>query len=172
MSAKNSEVISDWASSLGIVSEQKDWVIGCTLSTAPIENWFYKRNALKAEDIKLEINVPSYGLWCAELARHDRLFHVQWRPSNDLRIESQQMKYKRLIKWPELTSPHEFPNLVGKIEDVMGIKFIRHVNVGARNINVDSLLTSKSAFHTWLSVCADTIGQGMTAGPTDTNSYS
>jgi hypothetical protein len=161
MNVEKSEVMSAWASRLGIDAELNDWVISFTLSTAPIENWCYKRNALKPDDLKLEFNVPSYGLWCAELIRHDGLFQVQWRPQNDLRVESPQMKFNRLTKWPALYSLDEFPNLVGQIESLLGVKFMRHANVGARIINLDTLLTDKSSIHVWLSPCADTLGQNM-----------
>ncbi|WP_339470346.1 hypothetical protein [Pseudomonas capeferrum] len=29
---------------------------------------------------------------------------MQWRPNDDLRVESQQLRYRKLIQWPRLHS--------------------------------------------------------------------
>lgn len=160
MNHEHPEVMATWASELGIEPLAESWSVGFRISTVPMENWFYTRKALRPEDIMLELIVPSYGLWCADLSRHDRLFQVQWRPNNDLRAESQQLKYRKFIKWPSLSSLREFPYLVERIEQASGITFIRHVNVGTNEwVDLDRFITESSPkIQAWLSPCADTVG--------------
>jgi hypothetical protein len=146
-----------WASSIGLDELPNGWVLRFTLSTVPIENWFYRRNKLKPDSIQLTLSVPDYGLWVAQLERHDELFQVQWRTGDDLRVQSQQLKYTRLVAWPRLQSLEEFPKLVSAIEPCIGIRFIRHADVGARMLD-SKLLTSNPTLRNWLSPCVDTVG--------------
>ncbi|MET3120172.1 hypothetical protein AAKU64_004420 [Undibacterium sp. GrIS 1.8] len=151
-----------WGELIGMNPALTDWVLNITLSTVPIEYWFYARNKLKPEDLSVELLVPSYGLCCAELTRNDRVFQVQWRPNNEVSVDSQQMKYRRLVKWPSLNSLRDFPEFVLRLEDVLGIKFIRHANVGGRNVPLEMLLEKESRFSAWLKPCAETTCQHMT----------
>ena len=160
MNRESPAAMAAWAEKVGIAPQEEPWSVGFSITTVPIENWFYKRNALRPEDIMLDLTVPSHGLWCADLYRHDKLFRIQWRPNGDLRAESQQMKYKKLIKWPHLGSLDAFPHLIAQIEETLSIKFIRHVNVGTNGwVNLESWVAeSGKEILDWLSPCADTIG--------------
>jgi hypothetical protein len=160
MNRESPDVIETWCSRLGVTSEAEAWSVGFSLSTVPMENWFYKRKALRPEDLKLELTVPSYGLWLAELRRHDNLFLIQWRPNGDFRVESSQLKYKKIIKWPVLNSLYDFPLLVEQIEKALSIKFIRHANIGTNGfVNLDSWVSESSPkIQKWLAPCADSIG--------------
>jgi hypothetical protein len=150
-----------WARDLGLNTSNDGWTIKFTISTVPIENWFYSRNKLNPEDLKLELIVPQWGLWNAQFDRHDGLFQVQWRPSNAMYVESQQLKYRKIMQWPQLESLNEFPALVEKIESLLEVEFIRHVDVGARYIDLSQSLEKESKLHKWLSPCADTVGRLM-----------
>lgn len=156
-----SEQISNWIFNLDLKPTSDGWTIAITLSTAPVENWFYKRNKLKPEDLKLTLTIPSRGNWIVELNRHDQLFQVQWRPDNDTRVESQQMKYKRLIKWPALGNLNDFPDVVAEIENVLNVKFIKHANIGARFFDLKELTSTDGKVKAWLNPCADSIGEFM-----------
>ncbi|MFW2056667.1 hypothetical protein F4U02_10920 [Acinetobacter haemolyticus] len=147
--------VSEWISKLGLTELPMNWVISITLSTVPIEHLFYKRNKLKPESIKLRLSVPEYGLY-----RHDDLFQAQWRPNSDFRVQSQQLKYQRFVEWPRLHSLSEFPRLVADIEKCLSIRFLRHVDIGARLLDSEMLSRNKSIFE-WLAPCADTIGHTM-----------
>ena len=50
----DSEMV-EWLYGLGLNPELNDWTTGITLSTVSIENWLYKRNQLKPEDLKLSL---------------------------------------------------------------------------------------------------------------------
>lgn len=132
----------DWASKLGITQQAEPWSVSFTITTAPVENWFYSRKALKPDDTQLRLTVPSYGLWCIDLQRHDELFHSQWRPGGDFRVDSQQMKYRKIIKWPGLDSPIDFPLFAGLVERSLSIQFIRHMNVGSNGIDTDKWVSA------------------------------
>ena len=147
----------NWISKFHLPELNDGWVIGFTSSTVPMENWFYKRNRLKDDSIKIELNVPESGQWVATLERHDKLFQVQWRPNNDLRVESQQLKYKKIIKWPELLNLSDFPLLIEKIESILNVEFIPHIDISARMIDTGILIENKH-IKQWLSPCAESLG--------------
>ncbi|WP_220458104.1 hypothetical protein [Pantoea sp. ME81] len=71
--------VAEWFASLGI-EEVSYSVCGIVLTNEPPEHWFYKRNKLRPESLKLELRIPSSGNWLVDLSRHDQLFNVQWRP--------------------------------------------------------------------------------------------
>jgi hypothetical protein len=174
-----SEAISAWAVRLGIASQDvivypyrpselalhDHWSVCFRFSTVPMENWRYHKSKLKPEDILIYLNVPGDGLWYVTLHRQDELFYVQWEPDEDLYIESEQIKYKRLTQWPRLESLDGFPEFVKKLESTLSIKFLRHVNVSVNEsdeatLNIDNLLKyCTPQIREWLSPCADTLGK-------------
>lgn len=149
-----------WTKEMSLNHLPDDWVIGFRLSTVPIEYWLYKRNSLKDDAIKLDITLNYSGTWVATLERHDDLFKVQWRPNNLLHIESQQLKYRKLVKWPVLEKLNAFPEFVIDLEKVLNINFIRHVDISSRLIQNQDLVKNKN-IQQWLSVCSDTCGELM-----------
>ncbi len=150
-----------WLETIDMAPTNDGWSLSFTLSSAPIENWFYRRNRLRSEDLKLSLTVPQWGLWRAQLERHDDLFCVQWRPDNNFSVESQQLKYRRIIKWPEMKSLESFPILAGELERVLNVKFIPHVNVGYRFVDVGRAFKENSRMRRWLQPCASSFGKNM-----------
>ena len=132
-------------------------VCSIDLSNESPEHWFFKRNRLRPESLKLDLCIPSSGNWCVDLSRHDRQFNIQWRQNDDLRIESQQLRYRKLIKWPRLHSLMDFPLLVGQLEQCLGVRFVRHANLGARLLEPEALACNPK-IRQWLAPCADTFG--------------
>ncbi|MBU2709025.1 hypothetical protein KCM76_23720 [Zooshikella marina] len=149
--------VNEWADKLAIEVPNDSWVVGFRISTVPIENWFYKRNRLVGDSIKLDLNIPAEGCWVATLERHDKLFQVQWRPSNDVRVESQQIKYKKIIKWPTLGDIYEFPALVKQLESILNIEFKPHIDMSSRLVSVDELVENQQ-IKNWLSKWSNSIG--------------
>lgn len=139
-------------------------VCGVDLTNEPPEHWFYKRNQLRPESLKLELNIPASGNWTVELSRHDKLFRVQWRPDDDLRIESRQLRYSKLIKWPRLHSLMDFPLLVQQLEQSLDVRLLRHANFGARLLEPEALARNPH-IRQWLAPCADTFGWGRRMQP-------
>lgn len=149
-----------WASMVDMAPETVPWAVTLRMSTVPMEYWFYKRKRLRPEDLDLELSIPSYGLWRATLRRHDGLFLAQWRPNGNFSVESQQLKYKRLIPLPALQSPQGFPALVGALEKALSVPFIRHTNLGPNGtVDVERWVAEPHpALQHWLAPCADTLG--------------
>jgi hypothetical protein len=131
-----------WFSMLGLGDIPEYSVISITLSNEPIEHWFYKRNRLTPESLKLELLVPSTGAWRVDLARHDELFRAQWRHGDDLRIESQQLRYRKLVEWPHLASVMDFPQLIGSLERTLEVNFLQHADIGARLLEPETLASN------------------------------
>lgn len=75
----------------------------------------------------------------AELSRHDNLFNVQWRQDDDVRIESQQLRDRKLITLPRLQTLMAFPLLAQQLEQGLEIRFLRHVDFGARLLKREAL---------------------------------
>lgn len=132
-------------------------VCSVDLTNEPTEYWFFKRNQLRPESLMLDLNIPSNGNWLVNLSRHDGLFNIQWRANDDLRIESQQLRYRKLIRWPRLHSLMDFPLLVGQLEQSLEVRFLRHANFAARLLEPEALAWNTS-IRQWLSPCADTFG--------------
>lgn len=153
-----------WASHVGMAGQLgAPWVVNLQLSTVPMNHWFYRRKALQPADLQLDIAIPSYGLWCATLRRHDGLFMAQWRPGGRFSVDSQQMKYTRLTPWPAMPSLMDFPALAGALEQVLSVRFIRHANLGANGLAIDlehwaAAEHGTAALRQWLAPCADTLG--------------
>ena len=146
-----------WLEPKGLSASGDDWTIHFTLSNVPTENWFYKRNRLRPEDLKLTLDVPQWGLWRLQLERHDRLFVAQWRPAGFF-VDSQQLRYRKLIQWPTLAELDDFPLIVDRIAAALDVDFLRHVNVGARYIGLENAVSGGSRLSSWLAPCADSLG--------------
>jgi hypothetical protein len=155
--------VAEWFASLGI-EEVSYSVCGIVLTNEPPEHWFYKRNKLRPESLKLELRIPSNGNWLVDLSRHDQLFNVQWRPDDDLRIQSAQLRYRKLVKWPRLACLMDFPQLVGQLETCLEINFLRHANFGARLIEPETLARN-ARIRQWLAPCADNFGWNSKTQP-------
>jgi hypothetical protein len=147
----------------GFSSCHDNWLANFTLSTVPIERWRYERSKLKPEDVMIDLLVPGAGDWWVDLFRQDELYSIQWQPNEDLSIESRQIKYRRM-KWPPLESLEDFPAWVAKVESVLAVKLLRHVNVsrratGERSNDLDYWLKlGEAPLRQWLAPCADTLG--------------
>lgn len=150
----------DWLLSKGIKPTENHWSISFTITTTHIENWFYSRNKLKADHLRLVFTIYSYNSWLIQLERKDKLYVAQWRPNNLFHINSQQLKYTKLTKWPEFDNPEDFPQFIKAIEKVLGIKFERHINVGGLSEPNDHINNNSQLFN-WLKSCIDTMGTNM-----------
>lgn len=155
--------VAEWFASFGVAEVPYS---GCSidLTNEPPEHWFYKRNKLRPESLKLELRIPSNGNWLVDLSRHDKLFNIQWRPNDDLRIESEQLRYRKLIKWPRLSSLMDFPLLAGQLEQCLDVRFLRHANFGARLLEPEAL-SCNPKIRQWLAPCADTFGWNRKVQP-------
>lgn len=148
--------VAEWFSCFGVAEVPNS---GCSidLTNELPELWFYKRNKLRPESLKLELRIPSKRNWLVDLSRHDGLFNIQWRPNDDLRIESEQLRYRKLIKWPRLSSLMDFPLLAAQSEQCLEEHFLRHADFGARLLKPE-ILARNPKIRQWLAPCANTFG--------------
>lgn len=77
--------------------------------------------------------------------------------NDDLRIEWEQLRNRKLIKWPRLSSLMDFPLLAGQLEQCLDVRFLRHANFGARLLEPEALWCNYK-IRQWLAPCADTFG--------------
>ena len=154
------EAFENWLSSLNLKYNKDYWGMTLTMSTVNIEHWLYSRNQLKPEDLKLTLNISIAGYWVVQLERKDRLFLAQWRESG-LSVESQQLKYRRLIPWPKLASYTKFPLMIPALETALDVKFIRHIDISTVGIDLKQYLKKNSKMQQWLKPCANTFGEHM-----------
>jgi hypothetical protein len=155
------ETTREWIATLDMHPVADDWAIQMTLSTVPMSHWFYKRNKLRPEDVRLELVAPGWGHWRVELERHDRQYLAQWRTAGDFRVVAKQLRYRKLVQWPSLPDIGAFPALVAQIEAALNIQFIRHVNVEARDIPLAPKRFDDQKLCEWLAPCADSWGRTM-----------
>jgi hypothetical protein len=154
-----------WIDSLGMQPTHDGWTIQFQLSTVPMSHWFFKRNKLRPQDVSLTLTAPSWGHWSVDLRRHDGAYLVQWKQGLDIIVEAAELRYRRLTPWPALDGLAGFPALVAAIEAVLGIRFIRHANVGARWIALDARRFDDARLRAWLAPCADTWDRTMRDAP-------
>jgi len=160
----NPSETAQWFAMLALGDMPDGSVISIMLSNERIEHWFYKRNKLRPDSLKLELIVPSSGLWRVDLKRHDKLYLAQWRPGDDLRIESPQLRYRKLLEWPRLAGIMDFPQLIGSLERVLEVNFLPHADVGARLVEPE-MLSSNEQLRRWLAPCAICLGWNRKVQP-------
>ncbi|WP_299008697.1 hypothetical protein [uncultured Tenacibaculum sp.] len=154
------EAFENWLSSLNLKYNKDYWGMTLTMSTVNIEHWLYSRNQLKPEYLKLTLNISIAGYWVVQLERKDRLFLAQWRESG-LSVESQQLKYRRLILWPKLASYTKFPLMIPALETALDVKFIHHIDISTVGIDPKQYLKKSSEMQQWLKPCVNTLGEHM-----------
>lgn len=128
------------------------WQIDIAIATrSPIE-WTTRRNALQPDDMWLSLTLRSFFPWQVQLKRHDRLFVVDWT-DRGVTIESEQLRYRKIMKWPEIAGPAEFPRLVSELNALFPRLFTREALIIIPKAD-DAI---KKAFIDWLSDACDTV---------------
>ena len=154
-----------WLAKLGLQPHGQTWSIAIKLSTVPMSYWFVSRNKLTPGAVKLTLLAPCHGLSSAQLERHDRTYVVQWNHGVAPVVNADQLKYRKLLRWPALPDLDSFPLLVGQVEAVLGISFIRYADVAARGIRLDRRRIDEQKLRGWLAPCADEWGRYMRDAP-------
>ena len=97
------------------------------------------------------------GGWRLDLARHDKLFQAKWRTKNDLRVEPQQLRFRKLLEWPRLASVMDSPQSIGSLERTLEVSLLPHTDIGARLLEPETLASNLRLRH-WLAPCASSLG--------------
>ncbi len=155
MIQKNSATVIDWAKHVGLPTHDKPWSLVFCLSTTAHESWTTDRDQLRNEDLRLALSIPSYGHWCVDLRRHDGQFVAQWRPYDDLRIESTSTYFRDELKWPRLQSLFEFPQLVLELQKCLNTQFLSNAQLSSnRDFDLNAWLSHYGTqVKQWLQPC-------------------
>tara|TARA_A100001015_G_C14986135_1_gene711607 strand:- start:1416 stop:1868 length:453 start_codon:yes stop_codon:yes gene_type:complete len=117
----------DFFESIGIKLPQKPWSIHMQWSTTQPMNWVIERNSLRPEDLLLTLSINDRH-WQVSLERRDEVFYAQWG-TYGFRVDSQQLKYRRFIKWPAIESPENIIAFITELESLLSVRFVKHINL-------------------------------------------
>lgn len=143
----------EFLESIGFDINAEPWSIHIQWSTVNPKNWVLMRNSLLSSDLLLTLSIND-RYWNVSLQRKDEVFYVQWRESG-LSVDSQQLKFKKIVKWPEITCPSEVIKAIGEIEKVLNVSFYQYVNI--QGTLIESVRNQK-LFTDWLGSTANGYG--------------
>jgi hypothetical protein len=145
-----------WAEAAGVSppTDMGHYVV--RLSTAPVEHWYFQQSRLKPETTNIEA-VIRHDTWAVKLTRQDRLYFANWNNGKPVTVDSEQMKYNRLTRWPALDKIENFPLLVQQLETVLGIRFIPYANFSFPESEGRGILANPRLI-AWLAPCATEVG--------------
>ena len=90
----------------------------------------------------------------ALVQRKDEVFFIKWRESG-LNIDSQQLKFRKLIKWPTINHPCEIISVISEIERILNVSFFKHANIQG---NLVERIHNKALLIEWLGSTARDYG--------------
>lgn len=128
------------------------WQVDVIIATRPPKEWVSRRHGLKPDDMWLSLTVSSFSPWVVRLKRHDALFTTWWSDKG-IAVDSQQMRYRKLIQWPTLVDPIQLPILIERLNTMLQPGFSRHAEVRILQAS-DAVRQSLS---TWLSPICESI---------------
>lgn len=149
-SIKNVEDMAAWARTIGVEPQSASWSFTLKLGTCPPHYWMAHRHDLKPRDVALDLLIND-SQWRVQVARVDRSYSAQWRPSG-ITVDTHETKLKALAIWPTLENPRLFPLFVGTLAQFLHVQWLRTAWVSARGVNVD-----KACLLAWLHTAIDDI---------------
>jgi hypothetical protein len=145
-----------WAGIAGLPPPDTDDRYSFRLSTAPVEQHYFKRSKLSPQTTSITAEIQ-HQRWTVMLTREDRLFMVTWSSSGNVAVNSEQLRYQRMVKWPELAAIEGFPALVKQLEALLSIKFLPEVDAKLPVSASRDLLAAPRLLE-WFRPCASKVG--------------
>lgn len=142
---------SDWARSVGIKPTAESWSVGIRLGTAPPNYWLARRDELKPTDVSLELIVANAREWRIQVARLDRLYSAQWRPSG-ITVATEDLRFKSLTAWPATAGQRLFPVFAIRLADYLQVNWTRMAWVNSQHVDIN-----KPQLLEWLHSCVDEV---------------
>lgn len=145
----------EWLRQRGLTpnpSEHPDWGFQIFFSTAPLTDWMTRKSHVKDTELWLGLGVSRLLGWKVKLHPKNKIYNIEWEASG-IRVESDQMRFKKLTKWPALTELDQFPLLVSELEKLLAVQFQRDVQLHAASLKSDDLAVLK----TWLGDLATSV---------------
>jgi len=142
--------IGAWARSIGIQPMAESWTFSLKLGSAPPNYWILRKSDLQPRDVSLDLLVND-GHWRVQVARVDRNYSAQWRPSG-ITVDTDETKLKALTAWPKLASPQLFPVFAGTLAQFLRVQWTRSAWMSSSGVSVD-----KTKLLAWLHTAIDDI---------------
>lgn len=78
-----------------------------------------------------------------------------------MRIESQLLRYRKLVTWSRLARIVDFPQLIRSLERSLEVSFVPHADIGARLVGPETLASNLQLCRGWLRapVASDATGK-------------
>lgn len=140
-----------WAKSVGIEPTAESWSVGIRLGTAPPHYWLARRDELKPSDVSLELIVTNAREWRIQVARLDRHYSAQWRPSG-ITVATEDLRFKSLAAWPATAGQRLFPVFAMRLADYLQVQWTRMAWVNSQNVDIN-----KPQLLEWLHSCVDEV---------------
>jgi hypothetical protein len=140
-----------WARSVGIEPTAESWSFSVRLGTAPPHYWLARRDELKPSDVSVELLVANAREWRCQVARLDRLYSAQWRPSG-ITVATEDLRYKSLTAWPTAGGQRMFPVFAMRLADYLHVSWTRLAWINSQNVTIN-----KPQLLEWLHSCVDEI---------------
>jgi hypothetical protein len=140
-----------WARSVGIQPTAESWSVGIRLGTAPPHYWIARRDELKPSDVSVELLVANSREWRIQVARLDRLYSAQWRPSG-ITVATEALRFKSLSAWPAASGQRLFPVFAMRLADYLQVSWTRLAWIDAQRVEIN-----KAQLLEWLHSCVDEI---------------
>jgi len=139
-----------WARTIGIEPIAESWTLSLKLGTAPPNYWLVRKSDLQRLDVALDLLINE-SHWRVQVARVDRNFSAQWRPSG-ITVDTDETKLKALAAWPKLVSPALFPIFASSLGQFLRVDWTRVAWMSSSGVNVD-----KTRLLSWLHACVDEV---------------
>jgi hypothetical protein len=133
-------------------NEHPDWTFAIQMSTCDVRDWSVRASKVPAEALWLSLNVHRQLGWKAQLYPRNNVFRVDWSEDR-LCVDSQQLRYRHVMKWPGLAEPDRFPALTAELERLLSVKFNRHLHLQITSLDARGVETLRQ----WLAPIADQI---------------
>ena len=143
----------EFLESIGFVINSEPWSIHIQWGTVNPKDWVISRNTLAPADLLLTLSIND-RYWNVSLQRRDEVFNVIWRESG-IDVESQQLKFRKLIKWPAIITPRTVIATIKQLEGILNVKFYPHVNIQGTLIEG---IQNQQLFIEWLGDTASSYG--------------
>jgi hypothetical protein len=125
-----------WVKSIGIEPSAGSWSLGLRLGTAPVNYWIARKFELKPRDVSMELLATHDRQWRVQVARVDRKYSAQWRPSG-VTVDTEELKLKSPASWPKMPSLQLFPLFAQTLADFLQVSWVRVASLSAKNVKVD-----------------------------------
>jgi hypothetical protein len=115
-----------------------DWGFKVEISTVPPWDWTVRRSHVGENEYWLGASISRILGWRVGFFPRNELFKVDWQ-AEGMSVTSQQLRFRKLMKWPQMGTLDEFPKIVAELQSLLSLKFHQEITVRALSLKVDDL---------------------------------